>query len=103
MGFTQHSKTGIFAYRPAPIQVSYLGYLGTMGADYIDYLLADVTLIPTEHQDYYSEKIVYLPHSFQVNDSTLAIADKVITRAEMGLPEQGFFDFLQVRCLRSRL
>ena len=90
MGFTQHSKTGIFAYRPAPIQVSYLGYLGTMGADYIDYLLADVTLIPTEHQDYYSEKIVYLPHSFQVNDSTLAIADKVITRAEMGLPEQGF-------------
>jgi predicted O-linked N-acetylglucosamine transferase (SPINDLY family) len=61
-----------------------------MGTDYMDYLLADATLIPVEHQPYYCEKIAYLPHSFQVNDSKLAIADQAFTRAELGLPEQGF-------------
>ncbi|MDD1611399.1 MAG: tetratricopeptide repeat protein, partial [Methylococcaceae bacterium] len=65
-GYTKHCRTGIFAMRAAPIQVSYLGYLGTMGADYMDYLLADLTLIPEEHQVYYNEKIAYLPDSFQV-------------------------------------
>jgi len=89
-GCTDGCRTGIFAMRVAPIQVSYLGYLGTMGADYIDYLLADSTLIPTEHQAYYTEKIAYLPHSFQVNDRKITIADKIFTRAELGLPEQGF-------------
>lgn len=89
-GCTDRCRTDIFALRAAPVQVNYLGYLGTMGADYIDYLLADSTLIPTEHQTGYSEKIAYLPHSFQVNDSTLAIADRVFTRTELGLPEQGF-------------
>ncbi|MFI3219494.1 MAG: tetratricopeptide repeat protein, partial [Methylococcales bacterium] len=89
-GYTGGCRTDIFAMRAAPIQVNYIGYLGTMGADYIDYLLADSVLIPTEHQAYYSEKIVYLPNSFQVNDSTLSISNKVITRAEFGLPEQGF-------------
>jgi len=89
-GFTANSRTGIFAMRAAPIQVSYLGFLGTMGTDYMDYLLADSVLIPTEQQIYYNEKIAYLPNSFQVNDSTLSISNKVITRAEFGLPEQGF-------------
>ncbi|MEI6706792.1 MAG: tetratricopeptide repeat protein [Methylococcales bacterium] len=89
-GFTANSRTGIFAMRVAPIQVSYLGFLGTMGTDYMDYLLADSTLIPTEHQRYYSEKIAYLPHSFQVNDSKLSISDKIFTRTELNLPEQGF-------------
>jgi len=89
-GFTAYARTSLFAMRVAPIQVSYLGYLGTMGADYIDYLLADSTLIPTEHQAYYTEKIAYLPHSFQVNDRKITIADKIFTRAELGLPEQGF-------------
>jgi predicted O-linked N-acetylglucosamine transferase (SPINDLY family) len=89
-GFTQNSRAGIFAYRAAPIQVSYLGYPGTMSADYMDYLIADKTLIPQEFQQAYSEKIVYLPNSYQVNDRKRLISDKAFMRAELGLPEQGF-------------
>jgi len=89
-GFTQNCRTGIFAYRAAPIQVSYLGYPGTMAADYMDYLIADKVLIPEQSQGAYSEKIIYLPHSYQVNDRKRAISEKVFTRAELGLPEQGF-------------
>ena len=89
-GFTQDARTGIFSYRAAPIQVSYLGYPGTIGAPYIDYLIADHTLIPPESHQQYSEKIVYLPHSYQVNDRKRPIADKVFARAELGLPPTGF-------------
>jgi predicted O-linked N-acetylglucosamine transferase (SPINDLY family) len=88
-GHTKGARTGIFAYRVAPIQLSYIGYLGTMGASYFDYLIADKTIIPSELQAHYSEKIVYLP-SYQVNDRQRLIADKVFTRAELGLPKQGF-------------
>jgi predicted O-linked N-acetylglucosamine transferase (SPINDLY family) len=89
-GFTQNSRTGIFAYRAAPIQVSYLGYPGTMSAGYMDFLIADKTLIPTESQQAYAEKIAYLPNSYQVNDRKRVISDKAYTKAELGLPEQGF-------------
>ena len=89
-GVTQDCRTGIFSYRAAPIQVSYLGYPGTMGAEYIDYLIADKTLIPIESQQHYSEKIVYLPYSYQVNDAQRKISDKVFTRSELGLPESWF-------------
>jgi predicted O-linked N-acetylglucosamine transferase (SPINDLY family) len=89
-GYTADSRTGIFSYRAAPIQVSYIGYLGTMGADYIDYIIADKTLIPTESQSYYSEKVVYLPNSYQVNDRKRLISDRKFTRQELGLPEHGF-------------
>jgi protein O-GlcNAc transferase len=89
-GFTQDSRTGIFSYRVAPVQVNYLGYPGTMGADYIDYIVADETVIPADSRAYYSEKVVYLPGSYQVNDSTRQIPDRNFTRAELGLPEQGF-------------
>ena len=89
-GFTADNRTGIFAYRAAPIQVNYLGYPGTMAAEYMDYLIADKVLIPEQSQGAYSEKIVYLPHSYQVNDRQRVISDKVFTRAELGLPEQGF-------------
>lgn len=89
-GFTQNCRTGIFTYRAAPIQVSYLGYPGTMNADYIDYLVADKTLIPQELQQAYSEKIAYLPNSYQANDRKRVISDRVFTKAELGLPEQGF-------------
>lgn len=88
-GFTQDRRTDIFAMRAAPIQASYIGYLGTMGAEYIDYLMADSTIIPKEHQEYYSEKIVYLP-SYQANDSKRRIADRLFTRKELGLPQTGF-------------
>jgi predicted O-linked N-acetylglucosamine transferase (SPINDLY family) len=73
----------------APIQISYIGYLGTMGADYMDYLVADQTIIPEENQKYYSEKIAYLP-SYQVNDSKQSIPASVSTRQDYGLPEAGF-------------
>ena len=88
-GFTADCRTGIFALRAAPIQVSYIGYLGTMGASYIDYLIADVLLIPESDQKHFSEKIAYLP-SYQANDSKRFIADKVFTREELCLPKTGF-------------
>jgi predicted O-linked N-acetylglucosamine transferase (SPINDLY family) len=88
-GFTKDSRTSIFAMRAAPLQVSYIGYLGTMGAEYIDYLIADNTIIPEEYQKHYSERIVFLP-SYQANDSKRRIADKAFTREELGLPQTGF-------------
>ena len=88
-GFTGDARTNIFAMRAAPVQVNYLGYPGTMGADFMDYLIADRQLIPDESKKYYAETIVYLP-CFQANDSKRKIADKVFSREELGLPETGF-------------
>jgi len=88
-GFTSESRTGIFALRAAPIQMSYLGYLGTMSAEYIDYLIADTTIIPDSHKEDYTEKIVYLPN-YQVNDTKRSIAKKTFSRKELGLPSTGF-------------
>lgn len=90
MGYTANSRPAILAQRPVPIQVNYLGYPGTMGADFIDYVIADTTLIPASYRPHYSEKIVYLPNSYQANDSKRSIADKLFTRAEMGLPQDCF-------------
>ena len=89
-GFTRDCRPGILAHRPAPIQVNYLGYPGTMGAEYIDYILADEFVIPREQQVHYSEKVVCLPDSYQVNDTRRRIAERTPTRAEAGLPERGF-------------
>jgi len=88
-GPTTNSRTGIFAMSAAPIQASYIGYIGTMGVNYYDYLLADQTMIPEDNQKYYAEKIVYLP-SFQVNDSTQSPPSIFLTRQDVGLPETGF-------------
>ncbi len=88
-GFTEGCRMNVFALRAAPLQASYIGYLGTSAADYMDYLIADQILVPEEHQVHYSEKIVYLP-SYQANDSKRRIADKVFTRDELGLPPTGF-------------
>jgi predicted O-linked N-acetylglucosamine transferase (SPINDLY family) len=88
-GFTEFARAKVFAMRAAPLQMSYIGYLGTMGAPYMDYLLADPTIIPPEQRPHYSEKIVYLP-SYQVNDSTRAPVDRALARAELGLPATGF-------------
>lgn len=89
-GFTRDGRAGIFAERVAPIQINYIGYPGTMGADYIDYLIADPMLIPKASQKYYSEKIVCLPDSYQVNDSHRVISTNPCSRADEGLPESGF-------------
>ena len=88
-GYTKQARPGIFACRAAPVQVNYLGYPSTMGAPFIDYLIADPILIPPESQQFYTEKIAYLPDSYQVNDSRRAIADTP-TRAGVGLPDKGF-------------
>jgi protein O-GlcNAc transferase len=89
-GYTLESRPEIFAFRPAPIQASYLGYPGTMAADFIDYIIADHVVIPPEQARYYSEKIVRLPHCYQCNDRKRAIADATPSRQEAGLPENGF-------------
>ena len=89
-GYTSAGRPGILAHRPAPVQVSYLGYLGTMGTQYIDYLIADDFVIPPEQRVHYCEKVVYLPGCFQVNGPRREMADRTPTRSEAGLPEQGF-------------
>jgi protein O-GlcNAc transferase len=89
-GFTAHCRSRIFASRAAPVQVNFLGYPGTMGADFMDYLIADATVVPREQQAHYAEKIVYLPDSFLPFDSSYAIAERNFTREELGLPSAGF-------------
>jgi predicted O-linked N-acetylglucosamine transferase (SPINDLY family) len=81
---------GVFARRAAPIQVNYLGFPATLGAPYMDYILADRVVIPEEERRYYHEQVVYLPHSYQVNDRKRAIADDVPSRGALGLPDRGF-------------
>jgi predicted O-linked N-acetylglucosamine transferase (SPINDLY family) len=80
----------VFAQRPAPLQVNYLGFPGTLGAPYIDYLIADQTVIPPEEQRFYDEKIVTLPGCYQVNDDKGRPIAPIPSRAEAGLPEKGF-------------
>jgi predicted O-linked N-acetylglucosamine transferase (SPINDLY family) len=89
-GFTAHRRTEIFALRAAPIQINFLGYPGTLGAHFMDYLIADGTVIPRAQQAHYAEKIVYLPNSFMPFDSNYAISDRVFAREEVGLPSTGF-------------
>jgi hypothetical protein len=89
-GYTRDSRMEILAHRPAPIQVNYLGYPGSMGADFIDYIIADPFVAPMECQPHYDEKIVHLPDCYQPNDRQREIAEHTPTRAEAGLPEQAF-------------
>ena len=81
---------GFYSYCLAPVQISYLGYPGTLGADFIDYIIADPVVIPEENRRFYSENIIYLPNTYQPNDNQRVIADKEFTREEMGLPDDGF-------------
>jgi predicted O-linked N-acetylglucosamine transferase (SPINDLY family) len=89
-GHTQGSRPGILALHPAPIQVSYLGYPGTMGADFVDYVVADKTVLPFDQQPFYTERIIHLPDCYQVNDSRREIAADTPSRREAGLPDEGF-------------
>jgi len=90
MGLTGECRTGIFAQRPAPLQVNYLGFPGTMGAPYIDYILADATVIPDEQHSHYAEKVVALPHCYLPADSDRAVVERPQTREEAGLPAGSF-------------
>ena len=89
-GFTGGNRVGVFAHRPAPIQVNYLAYPGTMGASYFDYIVADPTVIPQDHRAYYTEQIVWLPESYHVNDNRRPTPDNIPTRRECGLPDNAF-------------
>lgn len=89
-GHTKDNRCGILGYRPAPIQVSYLGYPGSMGTPVIDYIVADAVVIPDEHRRFYDEAVVHLPHSYQPNDRHRASADPGTTRDDHGLPKDAF-------------
>ena len=89
MGATADCRPGIFAFRPAPVHVSYLGFPATMGSNLFDYILADRVVIPDEEQQYYSEKVVYLPQTYLPCDNKRPIAENTPSRAEVGLPERG--------------
>ena len=89
-GLTASGRPGILALRPAPVQVNYLGFAGSMGAAHMDYILADHTVIPEEQQQYYTEKVAYLPDSYMPHDFARRIAAHTPSRSELGLPETGF-------------
>ncbi len=89
-GHTQFSRTGIFSYRAAPIQVNWLGYAGTIGASYIDYIVADSTVIPEHNRQFFTEKIVYMPDTYMVDDSKRVASPFKFTKLECGLPEDAF-------------
>lgn len=87
-GYTHQARPAISAYRPAPVQVSYLGYPATMGADFIDYIMVDPWVVPASQQAFFSEKLVHLPGCYQVNDRKREVA-RVASRQSCGLPAKG--------------
>lgn len=89
-GHTRHSRLEVFALRPAPVQVTYLGYPGTTGADFFDYILVDPVVVPANQQPYYSEKLAHLPDCYQANDRKRPVAPGTPSRADCKLPEEGF-------------
>lgn len=94
-GYTKGARNEIFALQPAPVQVSYMGFCGTLGADYIQYMVGDATVVPPEHRRYFSEKMINMPHSYFVNDHKQSArdvldTDKCPTRAEYGVPDDAF-------------
>jgi protein O-GlcNAc transferase len=89
-GYFGWHRMGVFAQRSAPIQVNYLGFPGTLGARYIDYIVADPHVIPEDHQSFYKEKVAYLPNCYQANDNKKTIGSHVFTRQECELPDRGF-------------
>ncbi|MFB9148814.1 O-linked N-acetylglucosamine transferase family protein [Roseovarius ramblicola] len=88
-GYTRNGRTEIFQYRLSPVQVNFLGYPGSLAADFIDYIIADSVVIPEEQRRFYSEKAIYLPHTYQPSDNTREIAETNTTRSDFGLPEDG--------------
>lgn len=89
-GFTQGSRSGVLTHRPAPIQVNYLGYPGTMGGCDVDYIIGDAFVTPLDFAKYYSEKIVQLPHCYQPNDTQRLIDPFLMRREDYGLPSEAF-------------
>jgi predicted O-linked N-acetylglucosamine transferase (SPINDLY family) len=88
-GYFGEHRTQLFAQRSAPLQVGYLGFPGTLGARFMDYIVADAHVIPEDQKAYYTEKVIYLPNSYQANDRKKAIANQAFSRLNCGLPERG--------------
>ena len=89
-GYTSNNRFELFTKRCAPIQISYLGFPGTTGSSCIDYLIADKIIIPDDYKTYYSENIIYLPDTYQVNDFTIKMSDKIFNKNDFGLPKDSF-------------
>lgn len=89
-GYFGEARSNVFAQHAAPVQVNFLGFPGTLGAPYMDYLIADEIVIPPTSREHYVEKIAYMPHSYQANDAKRIISERQFSRSELGLPEQGF-------------
>jgi predicted O-linked N-acetylglucosamine transferase (SPINDLY family) len=89
-GYTGGSRPGVLALRPAPVQVNYLGYPGTMGARFMDYIVADPVLIPASHFDAYTESVLWLPDTYQPTDARQVVAERDVCRADYGLPQEAF-------------
>jgi protein O-GlcNAc transferase len=89
-GFTGGARTGILAHRAAPVQINFLGYPGTMGAQYIDYIVADRHVIPAQDRIHYAETVIHMPHCYQPNDAKRPLPAQSPCRAELGLPDRGF-------------
>lgn len=90
MGYTAGSRMGIFSYHAVPVQVTFLGYAGTSGVDYIDYIISDKVVLPSDDSQWFSEKVVHLPNTFFPRDSKKVASEKIFTRASQGLPDNAF-------------
>jgi predicted O-linked N-acetylglucosamine transferase (SPINDLY family) len=88
-GYFGDGRMRLFAQRAAPVQVNYLGFPGTLGASYIDYIIADRTVLPAASREFFDEKVVTLPHCYQANDRSRNVAARIFTRTECGLPAEG--------------
>jgi predicted O-linked N-acetylglucosamine transferase (SPINDLY family) len=89
-GFFGYERQGVFSYKPSPIQVNFLGFPGTLGASYFDYMIADNVIVPVESRQFYSEKIIYLPNAYQPNDCKRKISHTLLSKSDAGLPEHSF-------------
>ncbi len=86
-GYTSWNKASIFYRRVAPIQINYLGYAGTMGGSFMDYIIADKILIPDSHKKFFAEKVIHMPNCYQANPKSLKISNKKLNKTDFGLPE----------------
>lgn len=104
-GNTQHTRSAIMAYRLAPVQAHWLGYVATMGSEHYDYIFSDPTTTPEGYDKFFVEKLVRLPYTFQINDRQRPISDRVFERSELGLPETGFVfcNFTQVFKIQPKM
>lgn len=89
-GYTANTRSNIFAFYPAPIQINYLGYPGTMGTNIMDYIIADNSLVPVEHREFYSEKVIYMPDTYQINSQNRPVPKPEFSKQHYGLPEDSF-------------